>query len=236
MFGPHENGTIFVIDRCLNEIYLYSDGSAHKTITNSRAYSITDNTYIYATSSYNYDYYTCARETFDQIQSLMEGRRIAEPMRYICSALLAVILALFVNFFFVMYSSRSRKPDRKDFLSGAYTQVQMQEANAQFDHQTRAYSPKSSSRAEAAAIPEAAVTPEAAVVTPFNNCFLFSKSFRIMIFHHRTRKLSPADAVAVHCNQMPAFLAVCRKCLAIQIRTNDWFIGCQIPAMGGLLW
>ena len=145
VFGPHENGTIFVIDRCLNEIYLYSDGSAHKTITNSRAYSITDNTYIYATSSYNYDYYTCARETFDQIQSLMEGRRIAEPMRYICSALLAVILALFVNFFFVMYSSRSRKPNRKNFLSGAYTQVQMQEANAQFDHQTRTYSPQSSS-------------------------------------------------------------------------------------------
>ena len=26
VFGPHANGTIFVIDRCLNEIYLYSDG------------------------------------------------------------------------------------------------------------------------------------------------------------------------------------------------------------------
>lgn len=36
VFGPHSNGTIFVIDRCLNEIYLYSDGQAHKIITNSR--------------------------------------------------------------------------------------------------------------------------------------------------------------------------------------------------------
>ncbi len=35
IFGPHANGTIFVIDRCLNEIYLYSDGQAHKIITNS---------------------------------------------------------------------------------------------------------------------------------------------------------------------------------------------------------
>ena len=48
VFGPHANGTIFVIDRCLNEIYLYSDGQAHKIITNSRARSITDNTYTYA--------------------------------------------------------------------------------------------------------------------------------------------------------------------------------------------
>lgn len=31
IFGPHANGTIFVIDRCLNEIYLYSDGQAHKS-------------------------------------------------------------------------------------------------------------------------------------------------------------------------------------------------------------
>lgn len=144
VFGPHENGTIFVIDRCLNEIYLYSDGSAHKTITNSRAYSITDNTYIYATSSYDYDYYTCALKTFEQIQDLMEGRRISEPMRYICSALLAVILALFFNFFLVMFCSRSRKANRKELLSGAYTQVQLQHPNAQFVHQSRTYSPRSS--------------------------------------------------------------------------------------------
>lgn len=145
VFGSHENGTIFVIDRCLNEIYLYSDGSTHKTITNSRAYSITDNTYIYATSSYNYDYYTCASKTFDQIQTLMEGRRISEPMRYICSAVLAVILALFFNFFLVMFHSRSRKADRKELLSGAYTQVKLQDANAQFIRQSRTYSPQSSS-------------------------------------------------------------------------------------------
>ena len=59
-FGAHANGTIFVIDRDLNEIYIYSDGEAHKTITNSRAYSITDNTYTYATESHGRDYYTCS--------------------------------------------------------------------------------------------------------------------------------------------------------------------------------
>lgn len=81
----HANGTIFVIDRCLNEIYLYSDGQAHKIITNSRARSITDNTYTYARDK---DYYTCAYKVFAQIETLMQGKRIAEPMRYLCSALL----------------------------------------------------------------------------------------------------------------------------------------------------
>ena len=61
VFGPHANGTIFVIDRCLNEIYLYSDGQAHKIITNSRARSITDNTYTYARDK---AYYTCAYKVF----------------------------------------------------------------------------------------------------------------------------------------------------------------------------
>lgn len=93
----HANGTIFVIDRCLNEIYLYSDGQAHKIITNSRARSITDNTYTYARDK---DYYTCANKTFAQIETLMQGKRIAEPMRYLCSALLAIVAALFLNLFF----------------------------------------------------------------------------------------------------------------------------------------
>lgn len=96
VFGPHSNGTIFVIDRCLNEIYLYSDGQAHKIITNSRARSITDNTYTYARDK---DYYTCAYKVFTQIETLMQGKRIAEPMRYLCSALLAIVAALFLNLF-----------------------------------------------------------------------------------------------------------------------------------------
>lgn len=71
VFGPHANGTIFVIDRCLNEIYLYSDGQAHKIITNSRARSITDNTYTYARDK---DYYTCAYKVFTQIETLDAGQ------------------------------------------------------------------------------------------------------------------------------------------------------------------
>lgn len=145
VFGPHASGTIFVIDRCLDEIFLYSDGDAHKTITNSRAYSITDNTYVYATSSRNYDYYTCCYKTLEQIQALMEGRRIAEPMKYICSALLAIILALLINYFIVMSFSRSRKPDIKQVLDGTYSSFHLANAHTQFVNHTQTYSPRSSS-------------------------------------------------------------------------------------------
>lgn len=144
-FGPHKSGTIFVIDRDLNEIYLYSDGNAHKTITNSRAYSITDNTYVYATSDHDYDYYTCAYKTFEQVLALLQGKRIAEPMRYLCSALLAIILAAFINFFLIMFSSGSRKPDMDQVLAGTYTNVDIQNANTHFVNQTRVYDPPSSS-------------------------------------------------------------------------------------------
>lgn len=145
VFGPHVSGTIFVIDRHLNEIYLYSDGQAHKTITNSRAYSITDNTYKYATADGGRDYYTCSYKTFEQVKTLMEGRRIAEPMKYICSALLAVILALLINYIIAMSLSRSRKADIKQVLAGTYTSTKVHNANARFINQTRVYDPPSSS-------------------------------------------------------------------------------------------
>ena len=141
VFGPHANGTIFVIDRCLNEIYLYSDGQAHKIITNSRARSITDNTYTYARDK---DYYTCAYKVFTQIETLMQGKRIAEPMRYLCSALLAIVAALFLNLFFALWSSRSHTADRRQVMTGLYAQMQINNPRTQFIRQSRTYSPVSS--------------------------------------------------------------------------------------------
>ncbi len=143
-FGAHTSGTIFVIDRYLNEIFLYSDGAARKTITDSKAYSITDNTYIYATRSHNYDYYTCSYKTMEQVLTLMRGHRIAEPMKYICSALLAMIVALIVNYIVLISVSRQKKADIRQILSGTYTNFRIHNAKARFTHQTKTYSPQSS--------------------------------------------------------------------------------------------
>lgn len=143
-FGARADGTIFVIDRDLGEIFLYTNGSVRNTITDSHAYSITDNTYIYATSSKNYDYYTCSYKTFEQVLSLMQGRRIAQPMKYICSALLAIIAAMLINYFIVMFQSRSRKAQLRDILAGTYANVRVNNPGVEFVRQTKVYDPPSS--------------------------------------------------------------------------------------------
>ena len=80
-FGNGADGFIFVIDRNLNEIYLASEGSTRRTLSNSKCTTICDNTYIYATSGDNYDYDICCKETLTQVNILLEGGRIAQPMR-----------------------------------------------------------------------------------------------------------------------------------------------------------
>ena len=137
-FGAHANGTIFVIDRRLNKIFIYSDGDAHKTITNSYAYS-------YATESHGRDYYTCSYKTMEQILSLMEGRRIAQPMKYICSALLAIILAFLINYFIAMFYSRQKKTSVKTIISSIYANTNITNPRITFSHQAKTYSPPSSS-------------------------------------------------------------------------------------------
>lgn len=143
-FGIHATGSVFVIDRKLNEIYLYTAGPTQKTISASRATSITDNTYIYATKDYGRDYYQCSYKTMEQVLTLLEGGRIAEPMRYICSALLAIILALLFNYFIVMFCSRSRKESTKAILNGTFSDVKITNAKPVFIRQSKHYSPVSS--------------------------------------------------------------------------------------------
>ena len=74
----------------------------------------------------------------------MEGRRIAEPMKYICSALLAIIAALLINYFIVMFMSRSRKANIREILSGTYANVRVNNPGVEFTNQTKRYSPQSS--------------------------------------------------------------------------------------------
>lgn len=144
LFDPEADGIVFVIDRDLNEIFLYTNGSIRRAITDSRAYSITDNTYIYATASHDYDYGRCSIKTLEQVLALLEGRKIAEPMKYICSALLAVITALLANYFIAMCLSRSRRANIREILTGTYNDVRVKYPKAVFVNQTKRYSPRSS--------------------------------------------------------------------------------------------
>lgn len=140
-FG-YSSGTIFLIDMEERYIWIHSDGEIYRTVTNAYATTITDNVYSYASRE---DYLTCASKGFEQINTLMEGRHIAQPMKYISNALLAIAIALLINYFVVRMFSRSRKASTSQLIDGTYYKTEIKNPRTEFVKQTRRYSPQSRS-------------------------------------------------------------------------------------------
>lgn len=136
-FGS-ESGTLFLIDMDNRKIWIYSDGTVYQTITSSYANTITDNVYRYASGK---DYFRCANEAFQQIFALLQGNRIAQPMKYISNALLAVILALLLNFGLVSYYMRITKPRNSEILDSIQRKFEYTKPIATFTNETKEYSP-----------------------------------------------------------------------------------------------
>lgn len=107
-FG-NESGTLFLIDMDNRDIILRSNGAISRTITSAYADSITDNSYTYASRG---NYYACAHKTFEQVLTLLEGGRIAQPMKYISLALFSLSAAILINF--LMLKSSRNSAQRKE--------------------------------------------------------------------------------------------------------------------------
>lgn len=140
-FG-YSSGIVFVIDMEERYIWIHSDGEIYKTVTTAYANTITDNVYSYASDE---DYLTCASKAFEQVNTLLEGRTIAQPMKYISNALLAIVLALLINYFLVMMLSRSRKASTSQLIDGTFYKAEIKNPHAEFVKQTKRYSPQSRS-------------------------------------------------------------------------------------------
>lgn len=137
LFGQ-ESGTLFLIDMDNRELYIFSNGTINKTITAAYANTITDNVYRYAS---NGDYYRCASEAFEQIYTLLSGHRIAQPMKYICNALLALISAALINYFIARLCSVSVKPSRDKILNSISTKFIFINPGKTLLNQKKTYSP-----------------------------------------------------------------------------------------------
>lgn len=138
-FG-NESGTLFLIDMGNRELYIFSDGAVYQTITKAYATTITDNIYRYASDQ---DYYLCASTAFGQIHTLLSGRRIAQPMKYISNALLALILAALINYFIVRLMSTSSKPDKREILNSVYAKFAFSDVQKKLTKQSKVYHPRS---------------------------------------------------------------------------------------------
>lgn len=141
LFGT-ESGSLFLIDMDNREIFIFSDGENYKVIDNSKAYSITDNVYRYAS---NKQYYLCAISSFNQMLDLLKGYKINEPMRYISNILISITCAAFLNYFFVIGKSRIKKASDKEILKNCKIDFQIGNINGTKSGTTRVYSPVSDS-------------------------------------------------------------------------------------------
>lgn len=139
-FGT-DSGTMFLIDMDNRNIWIRNDGRISRIVTNAYSDTITDNCYRYASRG---DYYGCASEAFSQIEALLEGQRIAQPMKYICNAFLAVIFSLLITLGLARAMSRSRKPGHSDLLQAASHEFWLNNPQAIYTHTTKHYDPPSS--------------------------------------------------------------------------------------------
>lgn len=136
-----DSGMLLLIDMDNRMIWIHCDGAIYQVITKSYANTITDNVYRYAS---NGDYYKCAAQAYGQALTLLEGNRIAQPMKYISNALLAVIAALLLNYALVCFFTGKRKLGRKELLGNAGNCFRYTEPRAFFVRETRTYHPTSS--------------------------------------------------------------------------------------------
>ena len=137
-----ESGTLFIIDMNQREMYIYSMDDVYKIVNKSYANTITDNNYKYAT---NGDYYKCASETFKQMYTILDGGKISQPMKYVSNILLAIILAILINYAVVRMVSNTRDPSNSEVLKAIVTKQASSSIATSFSHQTRVYDPPSSS-------------------------------------------------------------------------------------------
>ena len=92
-FYGYESAGILVINMNNRYVTFHSDGDIEKYVGASKARSITDNVSHYASEK---KYYTCAKEAYEQVYKVIQGRKIPEPMKYISAIVIAMMIAFIV--------------------------------------------------------------------------------------------------------------------------------------------
>lgn len=140
-FGS-SSGSLFLIDMDNRKIYIFSDGNNYKYITNSKANIITDNIYTYASRK---DYYNCASMAYSQMNTILSGGKIAEPMRYISNSLISLILSFLFCYLFVFFSSKIKKASMNEILRGCDISYKIDNVHAEKTGMDSKYDPISDS-------------------------------------------------------------------------------------------
>ena len=132
------SGTLFLIDMDNRNLYIFSDGAIYRVVTNSRADTITDNVYRMASRA---EYFACAKEAYSEIYTILNGNQIAQPMKYVSNALLAILIALLVNFILINTVARVRRANMDHMIHAASASFRYTEPEVQHVNTTKRYSP-----------------------------------------------------------------------------------------------
>ena len=90
--------TLFIIDMATRQLAVWSTNDVMKTLTQAKAYTITDNVYGYASRK---DYAGCAETAFNQMNKVLKGEKINGTMRIVSNVLLAVLAAILLSYLFI---------------------------------------------------------------------------------------------------------------------------------------
>ena len=140
-FG-NNNGSLFLIDMDNREIFITSGGANYRTITTAKANIITDNIYKLAS---NEKYYECAKRAYEQIKTLLNKGKIAEPMKYISNAVVAISLSSLLSFLIVYGNSKTRKAKYNEIIKGGKRELIVNSVTGFKSGTDRVYSPISDS-------------------------------------------------------------------------------------------
>lgn len=138
-FG-NEPGIHFQIDMSNRKLTL-SCSTEMETVLSKERDSIVDNIYKLASSG---DYAGCAMKCFDQVLTVLQDGKIAHTMKYIDNAILAILLALLINFIIVF--ARAKQITKEEALvSASLGSIYVTNALIQKGKTTKTYSPIRSS-------------------------------------------------------------------------------------------
>lgn len=137
----NEPGLIFQIDMGNRKLTLTASTQMDEYIRTERD-SIVDNIYTFASAG---NYYACASECFYEVHTVINDGKIAHKMKHINNALIALILALVLNFLLVFYTTSRKKDLSKALLAGSVISAVVTGAVVTEGKTTKTYSPVSSS-------------------------------------------------------------------------------------------
>lgn len=138
-FGT-SSGTLFLIDMKNRYLWIFSDGAVYDVITRGYADTITDNVYAEASKG---NYTECAVSAYEQIVTLLRDGRIAQPMKHISNALLALLTGLCLNYYLMAKVSKKEKPTAEDLARAGGWSIAFFHTEKTLRSERKVYAPRS---------------------------------------------------------------------------------------------